>query len=161
MDIESERAQVRDCLDRLWAALKQGDPRDRGVISPECQPRPARRGGGHWPTGHRAAIRGAARPRPGAAGDHDHLKPPDPPARPDVAIVDAASQLTQADASGDQHKLGDVFFTIVAVKDEQGWRLAAVRGADPSNLSDRHDADGRGQPVRPSRAPSCSSTTGR
>jgi uncharacterized protein (TIGR02246 family) len=136
MDIESERTQVRDCLDRLWAALRQGDPRAIAEL--------------YHPNAN-LVLRGeeVAIGRPAIEQQYAELLVLDPVrpettitsslrihlVRPDVAIVDAASRLTRADAAGDQQKLGDVFFTIVAVKDEQGWRLAAVRGADPSNLS--------------------------
>lgn len=136
MDIESETAQVRDCLDRLWAALRRGDPRAIAEL--------------YHPNAN-LVLHGeeVAVGRPDIERQYAELLALDPVrpettitsglrihlVRPDVAIVDAASRLTRADAAGDQQKLGDVFFTIVAVKDEQGWRLAAVRGADASNLS--------------------------
>ena len=136
MDIESERAQVRECLDRLWAALRQRDPRAIAEL--------------YHPNAN-LVLRGeeVAIGRPAIEQQYAQLLALDPVrpnttiasnlrihlVRPEVAIVDVASRLTGADASGDQQKLGDVFFTIVAVKDEEGWRLAAVRGADPSNLS--------------------------
>jgi uncharacterized protein (TIGR02246 family) len=136
MDIEFERAQVRDCLDHLWAALRQRDPRAIAEL--------------YHPDAN-LVLRGeeVAVGRPAIEQQYAELLARDPVrpdttinsslrihlVRPDVAIVDVASRLTSANASGDQQKLGDVFFTIVAVKDEQGWRLAAVRGADPSNLS--------------------------
>jgi uncharacterized protein (TIGR02246 family) len=136
VDIESERAQVRDCLDRLWAALRQGDPRAIAEL--------------YHPNAN-LVLRGeeVAVGRPAIEQQYAQLLALDPVrpnttitsnirihvVRPEVAIVDVASRLTGADASGDQQKLGDVFFTIVTVKDEEGWRLAAVRGADPSNLS--------------------------
>jgi uncharacterized protein (TIGR02246 family) len=137
MDIvESERAQIRDCLDQLWAALRQGDPRAIAEL--------------YHPNAN-LVLRGeeVAVGRQDIERQYAELLALDPVrpdtmvtsslrihlVRPDVAIVDAASRLTRVDASGAPQKLGDVFFTIVAVKDEQGWRLAAVRGADPSNLS--------------------------
>jgi uncharacterized protein (TIGR02246 family) len=136
VDIESERAQVRDCLDRPWAALRQRDPRAIAEL--------------YHPNAN-LILRGeeVAVGRPAIEQQYAQLLALDPVrpnttiasnlrihlVRPEVAIVDVASRLTWADASGDQQKLGDVFFTIVAVKDEEGWRLAAVRGADPSNLS--------------------------
>jgi uncharacterized protein (TIGR02246 family) len=136
VEIESERAQVRDCLDRLWAALRQRDPRAIAEL--------------YHPNAN-LVLRGeeVAVGRPAIEQQYAQLLALDPVrpnttiasnlrihlVRPEVAIVDVASRLTRADASGDQQKLGDVFFTIVAVKDEEGWRLAAVRGADPSNLS--------------------------
>ena len=43
--------------------------------------------------------------------------------------------MTRTGADGTSEALGEVFFTIVAVKEEEGWRLAAVRGADSSNLA--------------------------
>jgi uncharacterized protein (TIGR02246 family) len=136
VDIESERAQVRGCLDRLWTALRQRDPRAIAEL--------------YHPNAN-LVLRGeeVAVGRPAIEQQYAQLLALDPVrpnttiasnlrihlVRPEVAIVDVASRLTRADASGDQQKLGDVFFTIVAVKDEEGWRLAAVRGADPSNLS--------------------------
>jgi uncharacterized protein (TIGR02246 family) len=136
MDIESETAQVRDCLDRLWAALRRGDHRAIAEL--------------YHPNAN-LVLRGqeVAIGRPDIERQYAELLALDPVrpettitsglrihlVRPDVAIVDVASRLTRADAAGDPQELGDVFFTIVAVKDEQGWRLAAVRGADPSNLS--------------------------
>ena len=136
MDIESERAQVRDCLDRLWAALRQRDPRAIAEL--------------YHPNAN-LVLRGeeVAVGRPAIEQQYAQLLALDPVrpnttiasnlrihlVRREVAIVDVASRLTRSDASGDQQKLGDVFFTIVAVMDEEGWRLAAVRGADPSNLS--------------------------
>jgi uncharacterized protein (TIGR02246 family) len=135
MDIETEKAQVRDCLDQLWAGLRQGDPRAIAEL--------------YHPNAN-LVLRGeeVAVGRPAIEQQYAELLALDPVrpdttftsnlrihlVRPDVAIIDAASRLTRADASGDQQKLSDVFFTIVAVKDERGWRLAAVRGADPSNL---------------------------
>jgi uncharacterized protein (TIGR02246 family) len=136
VDIESERAQVRDCLNRLWAALRQRDPRAIAEL--------------YHPNAN-LVLRGeeVAVGRPAIEQQYAQLLALDPVrpnttiasnlrihlVRPEVAIVDVASRLTGADESGDLQKLGDVFFTIVAVKDEEGWRLAAVRGADPSNLS--------------------------
>ena len=136
MDIETEKAQVRDCLDQLWAALRQGDSRAIAEL--------------YHPNAN-LVLRGeeVAVGRPAIERQYAELLALDPVrrdtsmtsslrihlVRPEVAIVDVASRLTRADASGDQEKLGDVFFTIVAVKDEEVWRLAAVRGADPSNLS--------------------------
>ena len=136
MDIEAERAQIRDCLDRLWAALERGDPRAIAEL--------------YHPNAN-LVLRGeeVAVGRSDIERQYEKVLALDPVrpettitsslrihlVRPDLAIVDSASRLTSADASGEPQKLGDVFFTIVAVKDEQGWRLAAARGADPSNLS--------------------------
>ena len=136
MDIESEKAKIRDCLDRLWEAVRRGDPRAVAEL--------------YHPNAN-LVLRGeeVAVGRPAIERQYAGLLALDPVrpdttttsnlrihlVRPDVAVVDAAARLTRADASGSRQTLGEVFFTIVAVKDEEGWRLAAVRGADAGNIS--------------------------
>jgi uncharacterized protein (TIGR02246 family) len=53
----------------------------------------------------------------------------------DLAVVDAAALLTKLGDDGKEEKLGDAFFTIVLLKDDGRWLLAALRGASDGNIS--------------------------
>lgn len=53
----------------------------------------------------------------------------------ELAVVDAAALLTKLGEGGKEEKLGDAFFTIVVVKDDGRWLLAALRGASDGNIS--------------------------
>ena len=136
MEIEAEKAAVADCLDQFWAAFARGDAR---AIAALYHPNANLVLGGEEVGIGRPAIEQQYTRilevdplRPGTTITHNrriHL------VRSDVAIIDLAARLTTTGAAGDPQPSAAVFFTIVAVKDEEGWRLAAVRGADSSNLS--------------------------
>ncbi|MGH9767030.1 MAG: YybH family protein [Blastocatellia bacterium] len=135
-DIEVEKAAIRECLEQLWLAYKRGDSR---VIA-ELYHSNANLviSGNEVAVGQTAIEREYAKiialdpVRPDSNFRQSlriHL------VTPGLAIVDAAGAITKANADGTEERLGEAFFTAVLVKETGQWRIAALRGASPDNIS--------------------------
>src|SRR5215510_5579547 len=123
-DIESEKSALRDCLDRLWEAYARADA---GAIAQLYHPN-----ANLVLLGKEVAVRRSALEREYAKLlAMDSLRSDTRVKRAfrihlinaDVAVVDAAARLSRIDAEGCEEQLGDVYFTIVAVKASGEWRL--------------------------------------
>jgi len=135
-DIESEKSALRDCLDQLWDAYSRADAKaiaelyhsnanlillgQEVAVGREALEREYKK---------LLAIDSLRSDTRVKRAFRIHL------VTGDVAIVDAAARLSRTAAGGEEEKLGDVFFTIVAVKENGEWRLAGIRGANETNIA--------------------------
>lgn len=133
---ELEKAAIRACLDQFYAAYSRGDAKSvASLYHPNAN---------LVIQGQEVAVGRAAIER-----EYIRLIALDP-IRPDtkvsqalrihlvnadLAVVDAAALLTKLGDGRTEEKLGDAFFTIVVVKDDGRWLLAALRGASDGNIS--------------------------
>jgi uncharacterized protein (TIGR02246 family) len=133
---ELEKAAIRACLDQFYAAYSRGDAKSvANLYHPNAN---------LVMQGQEVAVGHAAIER-----EYIRLIALDP-VRSDtkvtqalrihlvdaeLAVVDAAALLTKLGDGGNEEKLGDAFFTIVVVKDDGRWLLAALRGASDGNIS--------------------------
>ena len=135
-DIESEKSALRSCLDQLWEAYAQGDAKAIAELY--------HTNANLVLLGHEVAVG-----RPALEQEYAKLLAMDALRsdtrvrrsfrihliNSDVAVVDAAARLSRTVAGGEEERLGDVYFTIVAVKEDGEWRLGAVRGANETNIA--------------------------
>jgi uncharacterized protein (TIGR02246 family) len=135
-DIESEKSALRERLDQLWDAYTRADA--KAIAELYHSNANLILMGQEVAVGHQALEREYQK-----LLALDSLRSDTKVKRAfrihlvtgDVAIVDAAARLSRTGAGGEQEKLGDVYFTIVAVKESGQWRLAAIRGANETNIA--------------------------
>lgn len=133
---ELEKSAIRVCLEQFYAAYRRGDARSvANFYHPNAN---------LVIQGKEIAVGSAAIER-----EYSRLIAIDPVrsdtkvtqalrihlVSADLAVVDAAALLTKLGDGGNEEKLGDAFFTIVVVKDDGRWLLAALRGASDANIS--------------------------
>jgi uncharacterized protein (TIGR02246 family) len=133
---EVEKSAIRTCLEQFYAAYSRGDA--KSVASLYHTNANLVMQGKEVAVGHAAIER-----------EYTRLIALDPVrsdtkvtqalrihlVNAELAVVDAAALLIKRGDDGNEEKLGDAFFTIVLVKDDGRWLLAALRGASDSNIS--------------------------